>query len=87
MPKRVKQEKRPTDVNQLAHFLGELSTKKTAETSPAVPSGLSAYMSKIGRKGGQIGGKRRLETMTSKERKRVAKKAANARWKNKSKHD
>jgi hypothetical protein len=38
-------------------------------------------MSEIGRKGGKIGGKRRLKTMTAAERKKVAAKAARARWK------
>jgi len=40
------------------------------------------YMSAIGRKGGQIGGKRRLKTMTKAERSKIAAKAAKARWKN-----
>ena len=39
-----------------------------------------AYLAEIGRKGGQIGGKRRLETMTAVERSRVASLAARARW-------
>jgi hypothetical protein len=38
-------------------------------------------MAAIGRKGGQIGGKRRLKTMTAEERRKVAKKAAKMRWK------
>jgi hypothetical protein len=37
-------------------------------------------MAELGRKGGKKGGKRRLETMTAKERSQVAKKAAQARW-------
>jgi hypothetical protein len=37
-------------------------------------------MAELGRKGGKIGGKRRLKTMTSKERKAVARKAAETRW-------
>ena len=37
-------------------------------------------MAAMGRKGGQIGGKRRLTTMTAQERKDVAQKAAQARW-------
>jgi hypothetical protein len=41
-------------------------------------------MAAIGRKGGQIGGKRRLKTMTDSERQKAAQKAAKARW-NKSK--
>jgi hypothetical protein len=38
-------------------------------------------MASIGRKGGQIGGKRRLKTMTGAQRRTIAKKAARARWK------
>jgi len=34
----------------------------------------------MGRKGGRIGGKRRLEIMTDEQRKRSARKAAKARW-------
>lgn len=41
-------------------------------------------MSAIGRKGGQIGGKRRLKTMTKAERSKIAAKAARARWKKQS---
>jgi hypothetical protein len=37
-------------------------------------------MSALGTRGGQKGGKRRLETMTQKERSDVAYKAAQARW-------
>lgn len=40
-----------------------------------------ARMAELGRKGGKVGGKRRLETMTAAKRKAVAKKAAAARWK------
>jgi hypothetical protein len=81
MPKRDKQKKRPKDISQLAHFLGELSTQGPAEAVPVLTPSLSAYMSAIGRKGGQIGGKRRMKTMTARERSRIAKNAAKARWK------
>lgn len=37
-------------------------------------------MRAMGSKGGKIGGKRRLETMTDEQRKRSARKAARARW-------
>jgi hypothetical protein len=37
-------------------------------------------MAAMGRKGGQIGGKRRLVTMTAAKRKKAAAKAAKARW-------
>jgi hypothetical protein len=38
-------------------------------------------MAAIGRKGGQLGGKCCLKTMTKAERSKVASKAAKARWK------
>src|ERR1035437_10253547 len=37
-------------------------------------------MAAIGRKGGQISGKRRLKTMTAEQRRKVARKAAKTRW-------
>jgi hypothetical protein len=37
-------------------------------------------MRDMGAKGGRIGGKRRLETMTDEQRTRSARKAAKARW-------
>ena len=51
-----------------------------AATPPAHPSLISQVMAEMGRKGGRIGGKRRLETMTGRERSQVAKTAAKARW-------
>jgi hypothetical protein len=84
MPKQVKQSKRPSDVNEIAHQLVELSTSE-APTAISQPSGLSDYMAAIGRKGGQIGGKRRLKTMTKAERSKIAAKAARVRWGRKSK--
>ena len=49
-------------------------------TGSAAPANISEYMSAIGRKGGRIGGKRRLKTMTKAQRSKVAAKAAKARW-------
>jgi hypothetical protein len=37
-------------------------------------------MREMGSKGGKIGGKRRLETMSDEQRRRSARKAAKARW-------
>lgn len=39
-------------------------------------------MREMGARGGRIGGKRRLETMTEEQRTRSARKAAKARWAN-----
>jgi len=40
----------------------------------------SKIMAEMGRRGGQVGGKRRLETMTTEQRRKVASKAAKTRW-------
>jgi hypothetical protein len=81
--------KRPRDPNQLAKWIVDQSTSETPQSEPEPPKGIdlaspaniSAYMAAIGRKGGQIGGKRRLKTMTKEARRKVAAKAARARWK------
>jgi hypothetical protein len=79
--------KRPRDPNQLAKWTVEVSTDQIpAPEEPALPASvtppanLSEYMAAIGRKGGQIGGKRRLKTMTKEQRRKIAAKAARARW-------
>ena len=78
--------KRPRDPNQLAKWIVDRSTsepevKEEPAAIPAAPADISAYMASIGRKGGLIGGKRRLETMSKAQRVKVAAKAARARWK------
>jgi hypothetical protein len=60
--------KRPRDPNQFAKWIVDRSTSETpADTAPAkapaAPVNLSEYLGAVGRKGGQIGGKRRLKTM------------------------
>ncbi len=80
--------KRPRDPNQLAKWIVDHSTSEASETLPSsaalpslpAPASLSAYMATMGRKGGQIGGKRRMITMTAAQRKKAAAKAAKARW-------
>ncbi len=71
--------KRPRDPNQLAKWIVEQSTEELKPV-PLPPTGLSAYMAAMGRKGGMVGGKRRLVTMTPTQRKKAAQKAAAARW-------
>jgi hypothetical protein len=41
---------------------------------------VSRVMAEMGRKGGKIGGKRKLVTLTAERRRAIAQKAANARW-------
>jgi hypothetical protein len=69
------------DVNQAAHLMVERSTAEPTPT--AAKSEISRVMSEMGKRGGRIGGKRRLETMTPEERSAAALKAARARWKRK----
>ena len=69
--------KRPTDANQLAHFLGKQSTGEASEPSKA---DISRVMSVLGRRGGKVGGKRRMETMTPEKRSALARLAVQTRW-------
>lgn len=73
----AKKPKRPRDVNQLAKFIVDIATGETSEPN----SGKNPAAVVLGRLGGQKGGKARAESLTSKQRSAIAKKAAKARWK------
>jgi hypothetical protein len=78
-PKKVKA--LPIDANERMHLLGSRSTGETGAKLPDVTAeDISRVMSALGQKGGKIGGKRRMETMTQKQRSDIAFKAAQARW-------
>jgi hypothetical protein len=87
MPKPVKKAAkkrttRPKDVNQWARHMVEQSTGggETTEAPPTItPEALSAYMAKLGRKGGKASGAKRME-MPVEERRRIASLAARAMW-------
>jgi hypothetical protein len=82
MPKPVKKKRTsPRDVNQWARNIVDRTTAEPEPEFAIAPAALSAYMASLGRKGGKVGGKRRLVTMTQAERTAVALKAARARWK------
>lgn len=81
MPKASKRPKRPTDADALNDHLINLSTHSSVDDiRPPTRAQISLLMAELGRKGGKKGGKRRLETMTPKERSTAARKAAQARW-------
>jgi hypothetical protein len=85
MPKRFSSS-RSKGVNQTATY--QISTPKEAHNTDVAPPSkeqISFLMAEMGRKGGKIGGKRRLETMSAEERQMIAKKAAQARWQRKEK--
>ncbi|MBA2633783.1 MAG: hypothetical protein H0U86_12435 [Chloroflexi bacterium] len=73
--------KRPTDPNRAAHaILAEHMSRVQDEPVLDFEAQYREHMAKLGAKGGKVGGKRRMETMTQAHRKRIAKKAAAARW-------
>jgi hypothetical protein len=74
MPKRIKN----LDVAQNARRVFD-EALASVETSPT-PDMISLVMAELGRRGGRIGGKRRLVTMTAERRSEVAKLAARKRW-------
>jgi len=74
---------RGVDPNLWAQRIGKLST----DESEAIPTKdeVSRVMAALGRKGGKVGGKRRMETLTQEQRSQIAFKAAQARWGKKTK--
>jgi hypothetical protein len=76
MPKRTRSTKQ-LDIVQNAKrvFLEAVESTETVELTV-----VQKVMRDMGAKGGRIGGKRRLETMTDEQRRRSARKAAKARW-------
>jgi hypothetical protein len=80
----IRPKKLPRDSNQRAHQIAQLLTgeaKLPAESAPMDATLLSQAMAEMGRKGGKIGGKKSLETMSKADRKKRARKAAQSRWK------
>ena len=87
MPKPVKKPTRKvkrtktTDPNVLAHRLMLQHTQ--AHIDPVEPvdfqGQLSAYMARLGAKGGRVSGAKRME-MPAKKRRAIAKRAAAVRW-------
>lgn len=72
-------------MNQLAHMLvlestGDREPENLPTIRPPVPKAISRVMAQMGSRGGKIGGKRRLLTMTPERRSQVASDAAKARW-------
>lgn len=82
-PKKSTTAKRPSsDPNVRAHqLMREIEARQaTTPASASFEAQYRARMSELGRKGGKIGGKRRLETMTPQKRSEQALKAVRARW-------
>jgi hypothetical protein len=85
MPKRTsKSSKRPDkglDVVQNARrVVDEAISRTETELVPVTAATISQVMAAMGRKGGKIGGKRRMETMTPEKRSAMARIAVQTRW-------
>lgn len=77
MPDRSR--KRPRDVSQLAKLIVD---KATGEAAPNVEAedGKNPAAVALGRLGGLKGGKARAQSLSPTKRKKIARKAAQARW-------
>ncbi len=75
----MEKKKRPTDINQLAYQIVQEATQETKEPLQALARKNPAAVA-LGRLGGLKGGKARAEKLTPSKRKKIAQKAAKARW-------
>jgi hypothetical protein len=79
VPVTIGKGKRPRDTNQLAKFIVDVSTEQIAAPDPN--RGKNVAKVDAGRKGGEKGGKARAEKLPIAQRKAIARKAAQERWK------
>ena len=75
----MKHPKRPKDPIQRAKFIMDIATGQIEEPNPNEGKNMAAV--ELGRLGGLKGGKARAKKLTAKERKEIATKAAQTRWK------
>ena len=80
MPDRSR--KRPRDVNELARQIVDEATGEAPKSDPDAGKDPAAVA--LGRRGGLKGGKARAAKLTAQERSKIARKAAEARWRKRS---
>ena len=78
----AKTPKRPRDINQLAHLLGDIATGQAHEEPEPELTPEQRFAQEFARKGGLKGGKARAASLSKAERVKSAKKAAAKRWSN-----
>ncbi len=78
MPKRSSI-KRPRDTNQLAKLIVDMATGE-APPDTVTDEGKNPAAVALGRLGGQKGGAARAKALSAAERKKIAQRAAKARW-------
>jgi hypothetical protein len=83
MAKPVKKPRASSDPNLSAADMVRRSFEAHDAPAPvkSFKDELSAYMAKLGKKGGKASGAKRMENLSKKTRRAIAKKAAVARWK------
>ncbi len=74
----AKRPKRPRDSNQLAALIVGISTGEIQDIDP--DAGKDPAAIRRGQLGGVKGGKARADSLNSRQRSEIAKKAASARW-------
>jgi len=80
MPKRVKKPGARDENVAAFNLVKRIAGEATDDTPRVTKDELSRVMSALGQRGGRVGGKRRMETMTPEQRSEIALKAARARW-------
>ncbi|MFC5409713.1 hypothetical protein ACFPMF_10370 [Larkinella bovis] len=70
---------RPKDTNQLAKLIADIATGEADNDTPEDTKNPAAVA--LGRLGGLKGGKARASKLTPEQRKEIAQKAAQKRWK------
>lgn len=80
MPNRSSKPKRPRDPNQLAKLITDIATGEVEDEKPY--EGKDPAAVDLGRRGGLKGGKVRAANMSPQERREAARKAVQARWRN-----
>lgn len=86
MPKRLSKPKRSTDPNVAAfQIVNKLAGRTVEQEAKPTRSEISRIMAAMGRKGGKKSAKARMDKISPHERSRIALKAAQARWANRTK--
>jgi hypothetical protein len=73
--------KRPRDANQLGKLIVDIATREVEDAREDAGKDPAAVA--LGRKGGLKGGKARAKKMTAEQRSAAARRAAEARWRQK----
>ena len=75
-----KRSSKKTDINQLAKLIVGSATDEAEIVKQALLEGKNPAAVLLGRRGGLVGGKARAKSLSAQKRKKIAKKAAKARW-------